>query len=232
MAVHRATGVVDAGGRHELVPHHQIPEPARRRPVGDDERLVVLEHEAAVGVAGVARRPAEVGVGHLVGVGEFVCGLGYLVSERMRVLDPRADGERQDREHRPHPRRARPQRRRGFGVAVTERVRVVERLDVPADRPPCPRVGLIVPGHQHGGVGSRPEFEREVSVGADVEIVVTDDRDDPVRPRAGRRLVVGGHREVDAVALVAADPVSPLRVDGAHEVVGVGVVATPAAVRP
>ena len=96
--------------------------------------------------------------------------------------------------------------------------------------PPGQRVGLVVAGHQHGGVGRRAEVEGEVAVGVDVEVVVAHDRHDPVRPRPRRRFVVGGHREVHAVALVAADAIAALRVDRAHVVVGVGVVPAPAAV--
>ena len=196
----------------------------------DHQRLVVVEHETAVGIARIARRPAEVGVGDLVGIGEFVCGVRGLVPERVLLVGPSSDGQRHDGEHGAQPGGGRPQTCGGLGVAVSYRVRLVERLDMPDDRAAGQWVGLVVTGHQHGGVGRRGEFEAEVAVGVDIEIAVTDYRNDPVRPRAGRRLVVGGHREVHAVTPIAADAVAPLRIDRAHEVISVGIVAAPSTV--
>jgi hypothetical protein len=115
---------------------------------------------------------------------------------------------------------------------VAHRVGFLQRLDAPGDGATGRRVGLVVAGHQHRGVGYRPEFERELSRRADVEIVVANDRQDPVRPRARRGFVVGGHREVDAVTAVTADAVAPFGVDRADGVVGVGVVAAPPPVTP
>ena len=154
------------------------------------------------------------------------------MSELVRVGVSDAYRERHDREHRAQPGRAGPQRRRGLGRAVPKRRGRIQRLDRPRDRATGERVGLVVAGHQHRGVGLRAELEGEVAVGVDDQVVVAQNRDDAVRPCAGRRFVVGGHREVHAVTAIARDAVAPGGVDRAHVVDGVGVVPAPAAVRP
>jgi hypothetical protein len=136
--------------------------------VRDDQRLVVLEHETAVRIARIARRPAEVGVRHLIRIGELVCGVGGLVPECVFVVHPCSDGQRHDGKHGAQPRRRRPEARRGLGVAVSDGARLIERLDVPDDWAAGQWVGLVVTGHQHGRVRRGREFEAEVAVGIDI----------------------------------------------------------------
>ena len=184
MAVDRAARIGDAVGGHELVPHHQIPESAPRRPVGDDQRLVLVEHKTAIGITGVAGRPAEVGVRYLVGVGELVCRMSDLMAQRVRLVGSRTDGQRDDREHRAHPSGAGPQACRRLGVPVPNRFGLIKGLDLPADRATGDGIGLVVAGHQHRRVGCRSQLKREVADGIDLEVVVAHDGHDAVRPRA------------------------------------------------
>ena len=52
----------------------------------DDQGFVVVEHETAVRVTGVTRRPAEVGVRHLVRVSELVCGMSGFVPKGVLIV--------------------------------------------------------------------------------------------------------------------------------------------------
>ena len=150
----------------------------------------------------------------------------------MRIVNSRTHSQRHDCEHRAHPGRTCPNLCRGLGVPVSNGVGLIECLDVPVDRAPGQGIGLVVASHQHCRVRRRAEFEREVTRGVDVQVVVTHDCHDAVRPRPRRWFVVGRQREVDAVATVAADPITARGIDRTDVVVGIGVVASPSPVAP
>jgi hypothetical protein len=103
VAIHRTARIGDVVGGHELIPHNQIPESTCRRPVRDHQRLVVLELETAVRVAGVARRPTEVRVRYLIRLGELVGHLRSFMPEPMGVVAAYTNRERHDGEHGAQP---------------------------------------------------------------------------------------------------------------------------------
>lgn len=107
-----------------------------RRSVGDDKRLILVEHKAAVEVAGVAGRPAEVDIWELVWLGELVCRVDD--SQRMSVIDAGA----------------RPK-------ACSGRV---ERPDLPGGRAYGQGIGLRGASHRHRRLRRRSQLERKASM--------------------------------------------------------------------
>ena len=210
--------------------------------MGDRRGLAGPQRERAEAVARVARRPAVVGVGHLIRLGATCwprpvsCGRGSC-SSSARGSTVSGTMANISRTHRNAVRIAAALRL----VRVPIGVRGIEASIVHSTRRPRVRVELVVARHRRGRVVA--ELDERTVVRRRVARGPTRNENRPSSSKvrsesltmpttrfdhcARRRLVVDRDREVDAVAACAADSIRAAWIDGRERVVGVGVVATP-----